>query len=866
MALTPEELAELQALESKFGGNSQPAIIASQNTSRLSPEEQQEFESLDAIYGNRNSPVLDYGKQFASGAVEGMTKLFDLGKTAGAYLTGQGFDPYNEYNNFSLTDTVQPYLAEKPKEYSLQDYTRTAGEFVAPGGLLNKAFKIPLAIGAVSDLLASIGSKGLEEITGDKTIAPIVGAVAAGSLPMLGAGLKRALLGKPADQITDIAAQTLKEQTKIQPDILDAKILESAKDPLGKFKTTAELTDSPLMAQIQQQTTSTGEGAINLGNRIAARNKARDELLNSTTNAQTLNPEALADTLRGQAADYSNELQTQAGKLWESVPRDIDMDIGKSQRSINNLVSKLRGKGTRGLHSSLRKIIDDFNNVQNVDSNSIALYDQFGALINKEKPPAQLQKSGVLQKIRSEALEISRSPSLADRAKDKAIAVKLADEIDVIMRKNLDPSSYENWKNARNITRTEAEIFNRSTVGGKLLDDNILDQNLLSKAFRGDAKSVRQLRLAINNDAKTLEQVKRGVLDSIPRDVQGVITPKSAIDFYRKNSEGLTALFGRDHAKKFELVAKDLQSEAKVSKLAYAASQGNSITAQSMRTAAYLKNVVLNKLPGSGVLTKWIADSALREAKQIDAVLLQAALDPKIASDLLKRPTTKSINKVVNYIKKMGLVSASNSLDSQELQGATLDRNSILPNDPRGSGLSENSDLDYRSQGVGDSKQMQELPPIQEQSNISYPDFNPEIEPNQAQINPQINQVISKLEPLAQAMIKVESAGNPNAVSKAGAIGLMQVMPFWQDKLNLDLNDPMQNIEAGITIYNQELERYQDPVLALAAYNAGSPAVDRAIKKAGSTQWSKVKRFLPKETVLYIPKVLSAYREINTMG
>ena len=108
---------------------------------------------------------------------------------------------------------------------------------------------------------------------------------------------------------------------------------------------------------------------------------------------------------------------------------------------------------------------------------------------------------------------------------------------------------------------------------------------------------------------------------------------------------------------------------------------------------------------------------------------------------------------------------------------------------------------------------------------------------------------------LVHAIIWAESSYNPNAVSPAGAAGLMQLMPETARSYGVrNVFDPAENIHAGVKIMRQLLARFDgDPELALAAYNAGPYAVIRAGNRIPPHP----------ETVAYVPKVMDYYRRLQ---
>jgi hypothetical protein len=108
---------------------------------------------------------------------------------------------------------------------------------------------------------------------------------------------------------------------------------------------------------------------------------------------------------------------------------------------------------------------------------------------------------------------------------------------------------------------------------------------------------------------------------------------------------------------------------------------------------------------------------------------------------------------------------------------------------------------------------------------------------------------------LLRAVIVVESGFNSRAVSKSGAVGLMQLMPATATRFGVfNRYDPLQNVRGGALYLGFLIKRFRQNVhLALAAFNAGENAVDRSS--------GQIPPFI--ETLEYIPKVLKIYQALT---
>jgi soluble lytic murein transglycosylase-like protein len=110
---------------------------------------------------------------------------------------------------------------------------------------------------------------------------------------------------------------------------------------------------------------------------------------------------------------------------------------------------------------------------------------------------------------------------------------------------------------------------------------------------------------------------------------------------------------------------------------------------------------------------------------------------------------------------------------------------------------------------------------------------------------------------LVHAVITAESAYNPEAVSRAGAVGLMQLMPATAERYGVhNRKDPHANIKGGTSYLKDLLGMFNNDVtLAVAAYNAGENAVIRHGRKIPPYE----------ETRTYVQRVLKYYADYKRM-
>ena len=121
------------------------------------------------------------------------------------------------------------------------------------------------------------------------------------------------------------------------------------------------------------------------------------------------------------------------------------------------------------------------------------------------------------------------------------------------------------------------------------------------------------------------------------------------------------------------------------------------------------------------------------------------------------------------------------------------------------------------------------------------------------------------------ALVLVESAGQPTALSPKGARGIWQFMPDTARRYGLAVTanvderiEVVKSTRAAARYLHDLYQAFGDWQLAFAAYNAGERAVERAVARTGHSDFLRIDRALPEETRNYVPAVMRAMELLGT--
>lgn len=598
--------------------------------------------------------------------------------------------------------------------------------------------------------------------------------------------------------------------------------------------TTAELTREPSLAAAEATLARRGPADIQkaAADAIAKRADARAKVISAVSPDEGIPPDVLGEDIRTTLSEQYGKTKAATGEEYAATDMEGWVPTHNAIKAVMDDLGKFR-KPERFVDSELQGLLDDL------------------------KTTPQDPRLGNIQELRSKALEIADSAGRAGLRKKASIANSVADNLRAAVQKAADngalpPEIAEQWLKANKARAAQGKTYEQGVVrdilrergyGEFSVPDSVIADKVLSKP-----ENVRQIIEAAGTDATPvlrLRALARAKMESL----QG----KNLLKWLDSHDSQLKQILSRDQYRALKGAKLDLESEMEKTANATAASKSVSPTAQILKQDANLAKILGEDVePGMvgriGRKTGLATGAAIGTG--IGALFGQpyvgtvfGAAIPEIISAVKERP----IN-----IRRAALFKA--------LQNPEYARKSVKAyNAPA---LDQALTKLDRSVAIGalDSARRDALTERERRKTIELLPQSYDIT-EESPVGPQtMNREI-----MLDAIRQVESHGDVNAVSNKGARGPYQLMPAIAKHYGVDPHNEQQARGAASAYIDDELEALHDPLLAIAAYNAGRPAVLRAIDKAGgSTEYWDIAPYLPHETQDYVSKVVNAMERLQS--
>jgi len=580
-------------------------------------------------------------------------------------------------------------------------------------------------------------------------------------------------------------------------------IEKQSENYLPKFARTAEVSQSPGMAGLEETLRRTSpEFKTAATVQDIAREEARQNIFEGLSKGN-IDKVGAAGKVRTALTENLSSTKDEVAKLAEKAfTGETDIISAPIKRAVTGNIKQFTKTGARQVSKDFQKLADNF----------------------RKLPPRTDLKT--LQDFNSAFGEYAKVPAVGATTVDRMtarIANKVRNSIDNTVEKavqngEVSKSTANAWYAMREARLAQGNKFERGAVATILRQDPFNAGYKLSGSKVFDKiqtpEDAVQLMEALKGKPGCIAGAREGVLAKIYEKSFNPNTDQFNSATFMKNVRSLNMggdkILTPSQVKALEKISSDYKSQKNVAALAYRASKGNSITAESLPMVDMIKQSVkteaiskIKKIPvvggAIGMVMDVVQNPAQREAL-INQELVKLASDPKYAEMLLSTDIKKATPLLEGFSK--ALIQRVTPLSVDISQAITPDRG-YHPMDDKA------------------------------ESPTSTPTPKPTPQ--------QVSQLIEQQEPLVRAVISAESSGNHEAVSKTGAKGLMQLMPATAKAWGVeDPFDPAQNIEGGKKNLEAELKRFGDIRLAVAAYNLGGTKLAAIIKRLGTNDYNRI--------------------------
>jgi hypothetical protein len=832
-----------------------------------------------------NALTFNYGNEITSGVNAGLDKI-------SPFVPANQERSYDDYMN--LTQSMTDQFRANNKDLSIP--SDVIGGLLTPGlGLLKGAKTLPSIAKAAAIEGGTYGALAGSGDSSGGTYNRLVGALKGGAIgataaPIIATGLTG--LSKTLRPFTSGGQQRAASEAigeALGNEGRGALAVPADPSSFGT-KTLAEVSQSPSVANLEQQARmEIGEAG---GSSLLANQTARQANRKSALGALT------TDAFVGTATDTRGDLIRKFGQ--SSIDRSAKLQdqawkaVGKTGQRI----------GVGGFAEQALSDAEKFHNQyigysQQTKKVLAGLKDENGL-------PVKSLTIEEWQKLRSAAGKAMTEASAVGSKEEAAAMYKVREALDAAAEKTANSTAPQAGKiplirRAIDITKKHKQTFETGTIkdifskgeGGFRYRETVAANKAISTP-----EGSRSFAKAFGGNKEAMRQAKGLLLDTMASKGED-----TWVEYFNKNKGQFAAIFGEDFPK-VKAVIEDLASEKSVGKLAQQATGRGSITGQKDIARKYLEGKIggifsrgaeflgaafggaagsFVNAPIMGSMGGVVAGASAKALEasgvaQIKKLIIKGLQDPEFARELLSKPTAGSLDRLMPHLQKLAALESGNlsgrdgsedarkQLDQYKRQTANSRKMQEISAMRQAGSVDKGSPAASKGTATPAPTQMERKAITDQIENSdSLPNSNIKQDSSQQEYSrKEIKALVSKLPPIMQAVVKTESNFNHRAVSKVGAQGLAQLMPANSKKLGIkDPFDPVQNLNGGLKLLQEAFDQYKDPRIAIAVYNAGAPAIERAIKRAGgSKSYAKIYPYLPAETKAYVPRVLSNYRSL----
>lgn len=636
------------------------------------------------------------------------------------------------------------------------------------------------------------------------------------------------------------------------------ELTQAAEGP-EKFATLAEQASAAQgkpnvkLAELEESLKNNPETSSLFTNQSSDRADARQGILGDAAQGEL--PETAGPNLLKAFQDDQQGLHDAGEKLYNLLPDEARIDTSDALSSVKARVQEIFGSKLQP-HREIRSLMALLE-PEGLTSDQAEMLKQFGQDIPSDLP---LQDA---RAIRSKALGLAKQFGLKGDNQNAAVAQSLGQGLDTAIAspKGLQPQDLKTLQQANGVW-SEMKSREETPIGKILTNPNIPPSAIFGKilqtpAGKGQFELMQNFKDLFGGNSDVMSTLESQAAQNLLG--KGNLT-QARIEKWMSANRNLLDQFPNLNDS-VSTVAKDIQNQNAIGQIALTASKGQSKTAQSLGKAGYVEQKILDQLGVPGVLSNsGIVGKLARGAigGGIGSVFggPAGALAGATAGTMTKGFTSGITSDVT---RSMGRLMAHPEEFGPALQ-STLEQTSHP---------SVFSPL-IKSGAVGIANTLpKSVFSLASQPKSSVPDTNfnsPNYKPGpmDAQADPKLN-----ADYWMPFLTHQENAKkDPSAVSKKGAVGLAQVEPGTADQVvpnkaaaeklgvgwPVDLTNGADNLKIGRAYLQQQLDTFKDPMLALAAYNAGP----QAVKDHGN----KIPPY--EETQKYVAKILAAATKANS--